>query len=186
MEAFDATVLATADAAMRVIRPESVVDVARKLSMPAAAELPATSADSTTLIKKLRRGKVVPTAEMAALRARMGWTAYEATYSEPLPVAGQPSVFQTLRSQVVLEATDSQISAAKFGQPYGDRMYEEMRTRMRALAIEHSSLSTLSSDLLMGLAYDLTARCEIWWSERFEPNAEVPTTAAVEGAGELT
>lgn len=181
--AFDAAVLAAADSAKRVIRPEPVAEVARKLAVPAAAEPPPMSAENTTLIKKLRRGKIVPTAETAARRARMGWTAYEATYSEPLPVAGQPSVFETFRSRVVLEATDAQIGAAKLGQPYGDRMYEEMRTRMRALAAEPSSLTALTPDLLMGLAYDLTAHCEIWWSERFDPDAPEPSTTEEDGAG---
>jgi len=81
-----------------------------------------------------------------------------------------------LRSRVVLEATDAQIDAAKHGQPYGDRMYDEMRARMRALATEPSSLSALTPALLMGLVYDLTARCEIWWSERFDPDAPEPAT----------
>lgn len=182
--AFDAAVLAASDSAKRVIRPEPVAEVARKLAMPAAAEPPPTSAENTTLIKKLRRGEVVPTAEMAARRTRMGWTAYEATYSEPLPVAGQPSAFETLRSRVALEATDAQIGAAKHGQPYGDRMYEEMRTRMRAVATEPSSLRALTPALLMGLAYDLTARCEIWWSERFDPDAPEPATTEEDDAGE--
>lgn len=182
--AFDAAVLAAADSAKRVIRPESVTELARKLAMPAAAEPPPTSPESTTLIKKLRRGKVVPTAEMAARRTRMGWTAYEATYSEPLPVSGLPSVFETLRSRIALEATDAQIGAARDGQPYGNRMYEEMRARMRALAAEPSSPSALTPDLLMGLAYDLTAQCEIWWSERFDPDASERATTQEDGAEE--
>jgi hypothetical protein len=94
--AFDAAVLAVADSAKRVIRAEPVVEVARKIAIPASAEPPPPSAENTTLIKKLRRGKVVPTAEMAARRTRMGWTAHEATYSEPLPAAGQLSAFETL------------------------------------------------------------------------------------------
>lgn len=182
--AFDAAVLAAADSGKRVIRPESVVEVARTLAMPAAAEPPPTSAGNTTLIKKLRKGKVVPTAEMAARRTRMGWTAYEATYSEPLPVAGQLGVFETLRSRVVLEATDAQISAARLGGPYGDRMYEELRKRMRELAAEPSSHSALTPQLLMGLVYDLTARCEVWWSERFDPDAAEPATTEADGPGE--
>lgn len=181
--AFDAGVLAAADSAKRVIRPEFIAALARKLAMPAAAEPPPTSAEQTTLLKKLQRGKVVPTAEMAARRARMGWTAYEATYAEPLPVAGQPSVFETLRSRVVLEATDAQINAAKLGPPYGDRMYEDLRARMRALSAERLSLSGVTPDLLMGLAYDLTARCEIWWSERFDLDAPEPATVEGDGVG---
>jgi hypothetical protein len=182
--AFDAAVLAAADSAKRVIKPKSVAALARSLAMPAAAEPPPMTPANTTLLKKLRRGEVVPTAEMAARRTRMAWTAYEATYSEPLPAAGQPSVFETLRSRVVLEATDAQIVASKLSQPYGDRMYEEMRRRLRALAAEPSSQGALTPDLLMGLAYDLTAHCEIWWSERFDPDAPDPATTEKDGAGD--
>lgn len=182
--AFDAGVLAVADSAKRVIRPEAVTQVARKLATPVAAEPPPSSAENTTLIKKLQRGKVVPTAEMAARRTRMGWTAHEATYSEPLPRTGEPSAFESLRSRVVLEATDAQVDAAKHGQPYGDRMYVEMRTRMRALAAEPSPLAVLTPALLMGLTYDLTARCEIWWSERFDLDAPASATPMEGDAGE--
>lgn len=42
---------------------------------------------------------------------------------------------------------------------------------MKLLASEHSSLTRLTPGLLMGLAYDLTAHCEIWWSERFDLDA---------------
>jgi hypothetical protein len=170
-DAFDAAVLAAADSASRVIRSGPIGILARKLAAPAAAEMPPEPALDTTLIKKLRRGHVVPTAEMAARRTRMGWTAFEATYSEPLPLGGRPSEFESLRSRVVSEATDAQIDAQKDGQPYGNRMYREMRARMRTVAVEPSSLGTLTPDLLMGLAYDLTARCEIWWSERFDVDA---------------
>ncbi|WP_139227724.1 hypothetical protein [Nocardioides alpinus] len=148
-----------------------MVQAARKIAMPAAAVPPPTSAKNTTLAKKLRRGKVVPTAETAASRARMGWTAFEATFSEPLPVAGQLSAFEALRSRVVLEATDAQVGASKHGQPYGNAMYEDIRARMGALAAERSSLDALTPQLLMGLVYDLTAHCEIWWSERFDVDA---------------
>lgn len=170
-EAFDAAVLAVADSEKRVIKAESVKDIARHLCEPAAAVPPPTSPENTTLTKKLRRGEVVPTAEMAARRTRVGWAAYEATFSEPLPVPGQQSALEHLRSRVLMEATDAQIGAAKRGEPYGNLMYEEMRTRMKALAAEPSSLRQLTPDLLMGLAYDLTAHCEIWWSERFDLDA---------------
>lgn len=170
-DAFDAAVLAAAESANRVIRPGPIGLLARKLAAPAAAEPPPEPALDTTLIKKLRRGDVVPTAEMAARRTRMGWTAFEATYSEPLPLDGHPSEFESLRARVVSEATDAHIDAEAHGRPYGNRMYQEMRARMRAVAAEPSSLGALTPDLLMGLAYDLTARCEIWWSERFDVDA---------------
>lgn len=173
-EAFDAAVLALADSEKRVIRAEPIREVARELCVPAAALPPPVSAESTTLTKKLRKGGVVPTADMAARRSRMGWAAYEATFSEPLPVPGQQSALEDLRSQVLMEATDAQIDAAKGGHPYGNAMHEEMRTRMKALASEPSSLTRLTPNLLMGLAYDLTAHCEIWWSERFDLDAADP------------
>lgn len=169
-EAFDAAVLAAADSANRVIRAGPIRLLARKLAEPVAAELPPEPATDTTLVKKLRRGKVVPTAEMAARRTRMGWAAFEATYSEPLPLDGRPSTFESLRARVVSEAADSQVDAERHGQPYGNLMYQDMRARMRAVAAEPAT-SMLTSELVMGLAFDLTARCEIWWSERFDIDA---------------
>ncbi|USQ77804.1 dsDNA nuclease domain-containing protein [Ornithinimicrobium cryptoxanthini] len=183
-DAFDSAVLAAADSTKRVIRPGPIGHLARKLAAPAAAEPPPEPAADTTLIKKLRRGDVVPTADMAARRARMGWTAFEAMYSEPLPLDGQPSKFESLRSRVVSEAADSQIVAERSGQPYGNRMYQEVRARMRAVAVEPSPLGALTPDLLMGLAYDLTARCEIWWSERFDVDAPALAQAVEDAQGE--
>lgn len=182
-DAFDTAVLAAADSANRVIRPGPIRLLARKLASPAAAEPPPEPASDTTLIKKLRRGDVVPTAEMAARRSRMSWTAFEATYSEPLPLDGQPSKFESLRWRVVSEAADSQVDAERHGQPYGNRMYQEMRARMRAVAAE-PFLSALTPALLMGLTYDLTARCEIWWSERFDVDAPALGQAYEDDQGE--
>jgi len=183
-DAFDASVLALADSEKRVIRAEPIKEVARRLCLPAAAVPPPVSREATTLTKKLRKGEVVPTAEMAARRTRMGWASYEATFSEPLPVPGQQSALEELRSRVLIEATDAQIGAARCGQPYGNVMYEEMRTRMKALASEPTSLTRLTPDMLMGLAYDLTAHCEIWWSERFDLDAaDLAERAEVDGGG---
>lgn len=169
-DAFDTAVLAVAESANRVIRAGPIQVLAGRLAAPAAAELPPEPATDTTLVKKLRRGMVVPTAEMAARRARMGWTAFEAAYSEPLPLDGRPSTFESLRSRVVSEAAESQIDAERHGQPYGNLMYQEMRARMRAVAAERA-MAMLTPELVMGLAFDLTARCEIWWSERFDIDA---------------
>lgn len=177
-DAFDAVVLTGADSSNRVIRSGPIGDLAREIAAPAAAVLPPAPTSDTTLIKKLRRGKIVPTADMAARRSRVNWTAFEATYSEPVPLDGQPSAFESLRSRVAAEALDAQIDADGGGHPYGNRMHQDVRARMRALSSEPSSLGALTPDLLMGLAYDLTARCEIWWSEWFDPDAEVSGSTA--------
>lgn len=171
-DAFDASVLALADSQQRVIKAAPVKEIARRLCLPAAAVPPPVSRENTTLTRKLRKGRLVPTAEMAARRTRMRWASYEAAFSEPIPAPGHLSAFEELRSRVLMEATDAQIGAAGSGQPYGNAMYEDMRIRMTALASEPTPLIRLTPDILMGLAYDLTAQCEIWWSDRFDPDAE--------------
>ncbi|MCZ4498336.1 MAG: hypothetical protein JWQ74_889 [Marmoricola sp.] len=179
--AFDAKSLAVADSANRVLRCAPICALAQSIATPAAAELPPEPESDTTLIKKLRRGDVVPTAEWAARRNRMSWTAFEATYSEPVPMDGQPSVFETLRSRVVAESADAQIAAQAGTPPYGNQMLQDVRERMRGVAAETTALGGLTPDLLMGLAYDLTARCEIWWSELFDldaPKDDSPNTDA--------
>jgi hypothetical protein len=176
--ALDEAVLLAATASRRLLTRRSVLARVKRIASPAAAEPPTMTPATTTLIKKLRRGRVVPTVEAAARRSRVQWTAYESSFTEPIPSDDQPSDFEALRAQVVGVAADAQLLAAESGEPYGDRMLLEVRRRMREVACAQPIPRGLSADLLMGLVYDLTARCEVWWSGRFDPTDEEPDGVA--------
>jgi hypothetical protein len=166
--ALDESVLLAAKASRRLLTRSAVLARVKTIASPTAADPPAMSPVTTTLIKKLQRGQVVPTVEAAARRSRVQWTAYESSFTDPIPANDQPSDFEALRAQVVGVAADAQLLAAEAGEPYGDRMLVEVRRRMREVASAQSVPRGLSADLLMGLVYDLTARCEVWWSGRFD------------------
>jgi len=170
--ALDHAVLTRAAAENRLIRRDQIATLLRGVADPASADPPPATPGTTTLMKKLNRGEVVPTARAAARRNRLSWTAYEAAYVEPLPAEGRLSQFDSLRARVLSEATDAQLSAKASGEPYGDEMLQGVRERMRGVAGEPAMMRGLTADLLMGLVYDLTARCEVWWSPWFDVDPE--------------
>lgn len=170
--ALNSGALAAATARRRLLKADVMRSMINEITDPIAAHVPPVAGDATTLVKKLRRGKVVPTAEAAARRARLQWSAFEASFSEPIPRNSGPSDFARLRSQVLHAATQAQIAASREGNPYGDHMLEQLEERMSQMARDAPPVHGVRTDLLMGLVYDLTARCEVWWSDRFDVNTE--------------
>jgi hypothetical protein len=172
--ALDQEVLVQAEVRKRLITREQVVAALRVASVPAASLLPAPGPATTKLVSKLRAGDVVPTAQAAARRARLAWSSYERGTSPPIPgSAGAPLDFIRLREQLTAEATKAQIAARRNGNPYGDRMLEELQERVSEIARSFPPALGLTTSLLMGLIYDLTAHCEIWWSTEYDVDQEI-------------
>jgi hypothetical protein len=100
----------------------------------------------------------------------MSWTAFEAQYAEPLPDGGRQSNFDALRVQVLDAATEAQLEAESSASPYGNQMLALLLASMRTVASANPPVTGVNVSLLMGLVYDLTAQCEVWWSPRFNVN----------------
>jgi hypothetical protein len=155
--------------ARRLITRQQVIDVLAARAQPAAATLPTLTPPITRLLAKLKAGEIVPSVLAAARRARRTWTEYERGLTCPLP--GQPIGldFQALRERLTAEATEAQLAAFMSGiEPYGNLMLKDMFTRVAAVACDRSQSQYPTARLLMGLVYDLTAQCEIWWSSEFD------------------
>ncbi|KQU64122.1 hypothetical protein [Phycicoccus sp. Root101] len=168
----DSAALVAESVRNRLLRREDVASALRSEGVAATAQLPNPSSTGTTLTKKLDRGEIVPTARAAAARARMEWSSFEMARTPPVP--DRPS-FSRLRSLLTASALDAQLNAAAQAAdaPYGNAMLTDMRRRVGRLAKDGDLPAGLDADLLMGLVYDLTARCEIWWSPEFDVTADV-------------
>ncbi|MFC9973219.1 hypothetical protein ACFVH6_20240 [Spirillospora sp. NPDC127200] len=155
----------------RFVKRQDVLEVFRAITAQSNADLPSRIAGTSKMIKKLVEGDVVPSAIAAARRARREWTTYEYENTPPIPNGDPSSNFQKLRALVTHEASEAQRLARQGGEPYGDAMLCELQSRVGALARDIADYPGLDSRLLMGLVYDLTARCEIWWSPWFDLDA---------------
>lgn len=156
----------------RLLNRSDIEAALREVGAPVSAELPGSSLPTTTtLAKKLNRGRIIPTAVAAARRGRVRWAAFEMARAAPMPVGNHQSEFDLLRAKVTSVAADAQLEAHAESEPYGNLMLTRVRHRMGVLASEMSAPEGLDAELLMGLVYDLTARCEIWWSPWFDTDA---------------
>jgi len=164
----DAAAQIRADVSRRMIRRQHVIAALRQAAVPAASALPAGGVPTTRLTRKLRAGDVVPTAVAAARRARRAWTEYERGVTPPLPGYGSGPDFRALRTVLTAEAAEAQRLARERGEPYGDRMLADIHNRVAMVARDLAPVHAIDARLLMGLTYDLTAQCEIWWSPQFE------------------
>jgi hypothetical protein len=156
-----------ADVKRRMITREQVLAVVRSASVPAAAALPEMSQPVTRLVAKLSKGKVVPNAYASARRARRAWTEYERSITPPLPGNSIGPDFRALRTRLTAEAADAQLGASRTGEPYGNLMLSDMQDRVASVVRDMHPSFGVDPRLLMGLVYDLTAQCEIWWSPEF-------------------
>lgn len=171
--------LTDADVQRRTIHEARVNETLLRVAGPRPVAEASAAVASTTLAKKLRKGALVSTAQASASRMRMHWTAFEASWSQPLPSVSGESELERLRVMLVNRAAGIQIVAAQEGEPYGNSMYMGLREEARKL-VDEAGFSGLTDDLVMGLVYDLTAACEIWWSPMFDLDADEALTAVQE------
>ncbi|NDU75683.1 hypothetical protein GWI34_24100 [Actinomadura sp. DSM 109109] len=152
----------------RFVTRRDVLEILQALGVQSNIELPNPVPGTTRLTKKLIKGNVVPSAIAAARRARREWTQHEYENTPPIPSGHSGANFGKLRAIVTSEASESQRIARQTGELYGDEMLNEIQRRVGLLARDIAGYPGLDSRLLMGLVYDLTARCEIWWSDWFD------------------
>jgi hypothetical protein len=74
---------------------------------------------------------------------------------------------------VRFEATEAQVSAATYGEPYGSKMYANLVSRLHArLTNDPDQLFRCRPEHLLGAAGLLTQQCKTWWSSKFDLSAE--------------
>ncbi len=117
---------------------------------------------TSRLVRKLRAGDFGPTDVEKCKRLRSDWLAN--AYEYRVGILGESEPEAVVRRRVQDLAIEAERVARQSGQPYGARMREELKVLLERNPIEFGD-AEVSTDLLLGAAYDETDRCHIWWSE---------------------
>lgn len=134
------------------------------LSSPPAFDRP-----RTRLVKKLERSGLGPTAIRSATRLRSNWLRIEHQWAVDLP--GGQAELEHLRSHVVHTASQVERAARENDHPYGAVMQARMEEVLTTDHLGFDPLIPVSDMLLLGLVYDRTEACEVWWSDEFDADA---------------
>lgn len=126
---------------------------------------------------KLIAGGVRETRINGATRLREAWLATWAEMRSGLP--GDEAERHDVETRVLDVAGDVEARVARSGKNWGDQMYENLRARFDQGAVIPGSTLQLSTAHLMGVAMDLTASCQLWFSEPFDVEAAINTAASV-------
>ena len=121
--------------------------------------------DATKLVRKLRTGGLGPTTINSAKRLRAIWSSLEARYRSDLPTVHDQ--IHDLRTRVLDIAADAQ-SVARRGREdlYGPQMLDELKRTLLVPKLGSRSPFPLDDKHLLGLVYQLTDECEVWWSDQ--------------------
>ncbi len=130
-----------------------------------AAVINVTPASPTIMVEKLDRGGFHPTDVERCKRLRSEWLVYEQRWDPGLP---GPAIGTQIRRQIQDLAAEAEADVLPSSEPYGREMRAALLARSEGLQIELGG-ETLSTELLLGAAYDETDKCNIWWSELFSP-----------------
>jgi hypothetical protein len=123
-------------------------------------------ASSTALVKKLRAGGLEETAINSAKRLRLVWSTCESQYSDDLP--GYDDEMSDLRTRVLEIVATVIARVKKTGVPYGDALRREVKRAVKVAVLSRKPAFPLDDHHLLGLVYQLTDECEVWWSEPFQ------------------
>lgn len=122
----------------------------------------------TRLVKKLEAGGVGATGIRSARRLRINWEQQQHAWATGLP--GDDRIIEDLRARVVREASLAEARTRRPGAHYANEMLDDLRPRLQPESIGGAWPGPLSRDLLLGLAYERTEACEIFWSDEFNPD----------------
>jgi Cap4 dsDNA endonuclease len=154
--------------ARRLLHPDDIRALVVATSREDAVRLarPAVEpAPPTAMVQKLERGRVGPTTIEAAKRLRASWSELEARYRADLP--GTDAELHDLRVRVHTIAAEAERAAQAGGEPYGVRMHTELEPRLGRDRLGRLPLFPLDDRHLLGLVYQLTDECAVWWSPPF-------------------
>ena len=115
---------------------------------------------ATQMVRKLEAGQVGPTAVRAAQRLRAAWYDLEARW-RGLPGGGEEFGELRIRAQSLAGEVESEVGSDV---PYGARMHTRLAQRLAEGELASEAPFLLDKELLLGLIFQLTDECEVWWS----------------------
>jgi hypothetical protein len=121
------------------------------------------------MVRKLDRGGLGPTDIERCKRLRERWLLLERRWDPELPGTSEVEDIRERVQDVAAEA-ERLVRGDATDEPYA----AEMRTRLvELIEATHWAVAgnALTSDMVLGAAYDETDRCRIWWSTRFDLGA---------------
>jgi hypothetical protein len=147
--------------AQRTITAEDVTGCLRGLPstsvlMTQAEDLP----EATRLVRKLEAGSLGPTTIRSAQRLRAAWYDIEARW-RGLPGGGGEFTDLRLRAQALAAEVESEVATSA---PYGRRMHGRLAQRLAAGELTAATPLAVDQHTLLGLVFQLTDECEVWWS----------------------
>lgn len=117
---------------------------------------------ASRMVRKLDAGGFGPTDVQRCIRLRAQWLELEYSLDPGLP---GPFAAQDLREMVQDLAVAAEAAAARTDDTYGAKMRDALQQSFAAVDFSFAG-AQLNLDLLLGVAYDETDRCNIWWSAR--------------------
>lgn len=151
----------------RVIDRERLYEVLFEPAVPAPhAQLSFDDAphhEESTLERKLVLGGFGPTTINAAQLLRANWEALETRWRADVP-GGDPA-FADLRARALVAAGRAE-RATKSSPPYGVAMHDRLERDFKVDALSQRPAFALDDEHLLGLLYELTDECSVWWSPK--------------------
>ena len=157
----------------RILRYGDVANAIAAGRPPGPARLPAPdrSSHSTVLARKLEAGRLGPTLLESAQQLRASWTAFEAGHGDDLGVDADVEDLKVRLLAVAGRAETEARRAVSDGESYGLEMYQAFLSGIATGAFQNSCAISVELPLVEGCAYDLTDKCRIWWSPKFDVGA---------------
>jgi hypothetical protein len=100
---------------------------------------------------------------------RAAWFEFES--ARRLRAPGARSGFEDLRARVLLVAADAE-SRIERNEPYGQQLFGELRDRLTLESVSGAAVQGLTTERLLGLIFQLTDECELFWSAPFDADME--------------
>jgi hypothetical protein len=129
------------------------------------------SLDHTRMTLKLERGAVPPQVVAVARRLRASWYEYES--SQTIRAPGSEPGLTDIRTRTLLAVADA-VAGLDLTEPYGQSMYRTVREHLTVSGLGPVAVLGLSDELLLGLVFQATDECELFWSAPF--NVDGPAT----------
>jgi hypothetical protein len=113
------------------------------------------------MVRKLEAGGIGPTNVENAKQLRADWTDYETRWRREVP--GSDPEWLNLRARVLDAAAQAELDIDT-AETYGEAMLRALNTRLQDERLQGLTGFPMDDRLLLGLAFQLTDECRVWWS----------------------
>jgi hypothetical protein len=173
-DALDSTTLLEQDLQKRLVNQERIATRLQQIPHKGQALLQVDNQrepiEESRLSKKLRHGGIGETGIHSARRTRRSWASFAAQYSAPLP--HEDDLVDDLTTRVLHEASLAEADAWSENATYGRKMLSLLNERLRPENIGVPHEVHVDRLHLLGLVYQLTDECKVWWSPEFDVDGE--------------